>query len=514
MKRILLFLVIFTLPIFSIRAQFSQLGSTLVKKDGEFKIFYNNREFNISEHELIIKTKPEFIGELNLEVIRKDKLGFTLVKVPSDRIIDEFAKELWKTGIFEVVEFNSFFEYTSVLPNDSWIGEQWNLAALNVYDAWDFTMGDPSIVVAVLDMGVYWDQTDLGMGVDGYQNIFLNPGEDPWTDENNPISGNGVDDDNNGKEDDWKGWNFCYNSNETRPYNYLEHGTFIAGIISAKTNNSNEIAGIAGGNSGPGVKILPVSIGDDTIYSAIISEAIYYSIEMGAKIIQLSIAGLPSTQLNAAIEYAYDHNVIVICSSGNSNEPIVSYPASFWAVLSVGATTNSNERWIDLLTEKGSDYGNNLDIVAPGENLCSLGQSIPKYNTGTSFAAPEVSAIAALCLSLNNSLEVPELTDIIISTAQKIEGYDFTILPGNVYSWNEQVGYGLIDADSALQVAACYTSIENTTYSSQVSLTGCSSIEMVDVKVKNGGKLTIGPTTSLVILGPFQVELGAELDVQ
>jgi hypothetical protein len=84
------------------------------------------------------------------------------------------------------------------------LSSQWHLAVINAFDAWDVTTGSPGVIVGILDSGTEWTHSDLGIGSDTYQNIYLNPGEDVWTNPNDPTTGNGIDDDNNGLIDDWK----------------------------------------------------------------------------------------------------------------------------------------------------------------------------------------------------------------------------------------------------------------------------------------------------------------------
>jgi hypothetical protein len=125
------------------------------------------------------------------------------------------------------------------IPNDTYRSSQWHLSPINAYQAWDVTTGQSNIIVSIIDSGTDWSHSDLGTGSDNYQNIYLNPGEDVWSNPNNPSTGNGIDDDNNGLIDDWKGWNYSNNSNDVRTSYF--HGTFVAGIVGAKTDNNHGI---------------------------------------------------------------------------------------------------------------------------------------------------------------------------------------------------------------------------------------------------------------------------------
>ena len=286
----------------------------------------------------------------------------------------------------------------------------------------------------------------IGLGNDNYQNILLNSGEDIWNDPNDPSTGNGIDDDNNGLIDDWKGWNYANNSNDVRTPN--AHGTLVAGIVSAKSNNSIGISGLAGGNNADGVNILPYCIGVNAPIGALIDDAIIDAVDNGARVIQMSLNVPPSSAIDISIQYAIDNNVIVICASGNAGTA-VQYPASNNNVISVGGTDQND------LRANFSNFGNNLDIVAPGVGIRST-NLMNTYATqdGTSFAAPQVSAVAALILSVNPNLTAQQVRNIIESTAQKVGGYAYTNTSGRPNgTWDDEMGYGLVDAFAAVQAA-------------------------------------------------------------
>ena len=435
---------------------FSQLIQSevkLTKEDGKYKIGYNGKQFYANEFILTVKPKRSSgpIFRSNLEIIRENKLGFIDVKVPGNKDIGEYAEELKKTKLFDVVEFNAYGEYNSFSPNDSLRSHQWHLSKINTYNAWDITTGGSCVVIGILDSGIDWEHEDIGTGSDSYQNIYLNPGEDAWSDVNDPTTGNGIDDDGNGFIDDWKGWNYVDNSNDSRSSNY--HGTFVGGIVSAKTNNEIGIAGIAGGNNNTGVRLLPHCIGVTAPDGSILDDAIIDAVDVGVKVIQLSLEVAPSSAIDEAIQYAIENQVIVVCCSMNNGSSSVSYPASNSNVIAVGATTLNDAR------ASFSNYGTELDLVAPGVDIFSTSLD-DGYVTasGTSYAAPQVSSVAALLFSINSNLTVQEVRNIIESTAQKVGGYSYTTTSGHPNGkWNEQMGYGLLNAYAALQ--AVYPSV-------------------------------------------------------
>lgn len=326
-------------------------------------------------------------------------------------------------------------------------------------------MGSPDVIIAVLDSGTDWMHPDIGMGENTYQNIFLNSGEDIWQNINNPLSGNGVDDDENGFIDDWKGWNFDGNNNDVRTIN--GHGTRVAGIVAAKSNNNIGIAGIAGGNNSQGARIMPICVGVNAPNGAILDDAIIYAVNNGARVIQLSLAVARTNAIDAAIAFAIENDVVIVCASGNNSSSLISYPANQLDVIAVGATAQNNTR------ANFSNYGATLDVVAPGVDILSttLGNG---YNSqdGTSFSAPQISGVAALILSINPCLTQSEVRNIIESTAQKVGGYSYTTTAGRPNGiWTNQMGYGLINANAAVQKARLFISGPTTVCSTGATFT-------------------------------------------
>lgn len=355
-----------------------------------------------------------------------------------------------------------------------------------------------------------WQHSEIGFGADVYQNLSLNSNEDMWSSPNNPSTGNKIDDDNNGLIDDWKGWNYAYNNNDTRTTNW--HGTFVSGIIGAKRNNSLGIAGIATNNNATGgVKILPYCVGVNAPISSVIDDAIIEAVDNGVKVIQLSLSVPFSSAIEQAINYAVQHNVLVVCAAGNNSSSTISYPASNNKVIAVGAVDNNNKR------AGFSNYGNLLDIVAPGVNIYSTinGNNYSTAN-GTSFAAPQVSAVAAILFGINPNLTEAQVRNIIESTAQKVGGYNYQTTTGRPNgTWNNEMGYGLLDAFNAIfQLLPCpITNISNQTVNNNQTITGCV-INTQNVTVQNNAKLTLDATLQTVITGPFVIQQGARLEVK
>ena len=259
---------------------------------------------------------------------------------------------------------------------------------------------------------------------------------------------------------------------------YGEHGTECAGIIGASADNGIGVAGVA-----PGCPIMSIShnlfVSPDNAQK--FANAIHQAWTNGASVINNSWCSnnLPTSQINDAIEDAVTYGrdgkgCVVVFASGNNNYSSVEYPASNPNVISVGAVdrcgirsgrvdsgSGSCEFWGGFTTAVGSSYGNGLCVVAPGTHIptADLYNSIlhtyySEYNNGTSFACPHVSGIAALMLSVNPDLTYTEVRDIIEQTTQKVGGYSYntdTIHTNG--TWNNEVGYGLVNAHKAVTVA-------------------------------------------------------------
>ncbi len=337
-------------------------------------------------------------------------------------------------------------------PNDPDFPLQWNVAAMNVPAAWDADQaepshgGDPNIVVAVLDTGVaYEDWQSFKQLPDFNQTSF-------WT---NPheIAGDGVDNDQNGFVDDIHGWNFVAATGHANDDN--GHGSHIAGIIAASTDNAAATAGIAGRTTIMPLKVLD-SNGDGT--TATIAAAIQYAAAHGANVINLSLGGdNDDPLLHEAITNAVAQGVVVVGASGNSGAGTVSYPARYPEVVSVGATQYDGTR------AAYANYGADLELVAPGGNLTvdqnDDGQpdGIPSqtctdhtcaafetyYYVGTSQAAAHVSATVALLEACGAPSGTIRSTLNATATDLGPAGRD------------DEFGYGLVNAAAALNAAGC-----------------------------------------------------------
>ena len=305
----------------------------------------------------------------------------------------------------EYAELNPIIS-ACVTPNDRSYADQWALTKVHAAEAWDTCRGSSDIIVAVIDTGVDYDHPDL------QGNLWTNEAERdglPW-----------VDDDDNGYVDDIRGYNFVAYNND--PKDDHGHGTAMAGIIAAVGNNETDIAGVCWV-----VRIMPVKVlgaaGDGTAADAV--PAIYYAVANGADIISGSWGGAEtSNALRDAIAYAHEEGVVVVAAAGNNGSGNAYYPAAYPDVISVAATDSDDRRWFL------SNYGDWVDIAAPGREIVSLHAMLPGQATrtavlsrmsGTSLAAPHVSGACALLLAADPFLRCDELPRILTATADPIE---------------------------------------------------------------------------------------------
>ena len=327
------------------------------------------------------------------------------------------------------------------VPNDSLIMDQWALNKIQAFDAWNISQGSDSLILGIIDTGIDYKHPDLK------NKIFYNPGETGLDKNGKDKRFNGIDDDNNGFIDDYMGWDFTnrvgypfdsasgdYLHWDNDPNDEEGHGTAIAGIAAAETNNVSGIAGVA-----PKIKILNIRAFDPSGYGDEddVASAILYAVKMGAKVINMSFGDVSfSYVLKDVIKYAYSKNVVLVASSGNSGDDSPHYPSGYSEVISVGNSTEED------YVASSSSYGSTLDMVAPGSSILTTDKS-GGYSivSGTSAAAPFVSASAGLILSLGNYTN-EEVKQILKSTSDDIEE------PG----WDIRSGAGRLNLYRALKV--------------------------------------------------------------
>ena len=333
------------------------------------------------------------------------KLGFVVIRtnVNDTNIVKKILDK--KKVPYTYVE-HAHYVYTTYIPNDPLFKNQWGPKDINLTKAWDITLGNDTIIVAVVDTGIDYTHPDIAAH-------YLPLGYDIVNNDPDPLDDNG-------------------------------HGTHCAGIIAAVINNSIGIAGTAN------VKLIAEKVlaanGTGTDYD--VALGIQYAVDNGSKVISMSLGGpLPSITLQNAVQYAWSKGAVLVAASGNDGLATIDYPAAYPEVIAVGAINESNQlAWF-------SNYGKEQELVAPGVNILSTMPTYPVYlNTtygvpldyanlsGTSMATPFVAGVAALTWATHPTATNAQIRYILNHTAIDLGA------PG----WDIYYGYGKVDAYKAI----------------------------------------------------------------
>ena len=301
-------------------------------------------------------------------------------------------------GEVEYAELNYLY-YVFGVPNDPFISSQYALYSqssngISAIGGWDIERGKNSVTIAIVDTGVDYNHEDLrGKVIQGYD--FANEDYDPM--------------DDNG------------------------HGTHVAGIAAATTNNGIGVAGVCQGCSILAIKVISA---DGSGANSWIANGIANAVSRGANVINLSLGGLDnSNTIRLAIQQATRQNALVTAASGNDGSSLPLYPAALAEVMAVGATNKYGDK------ASFSNYGSHIAVVAPGEGIYSslAGNRYDAWN-GTSMASPHVAGLAGLIWSRNPSLSNQQVRQIITATARDL----------GVNGRDTYFGYGEINAQAAL----------------------------------------------------------------
>ncbi len=341
-------------------------------------------------------------------------LNAVLAEVPSDNA--KFRRGLERSGKIRYMEPNyKLYAAESIVPNDRYYDKQWGLDMIDLNYGWNQETGDRSIRIAVIDTGVDADHPDLS-----------------------------------GRIDIENAYNFTIDEMKD---NY-GHGTHVAGIIAALTDNNQGVAGVSWAG-----EILPVkALEDDGGGSNFsVADAILYAAGLHKEIdnpepvdiINLSLGGGGYSQLlEDAVNQAAEKGIVLVAAAGNNSYGI-NYPAAYENVIAVGAVNSSGSR------ASYSNTGSQLDFMAPGgDSSNGILSTFPvdlgdlyKYMQGTSMAAPHVAGMTALLLSLEPSFDKNS-----ISTTELVrERLQQTAVHPGISEFSSEYGYGLVNANFALR---------------------------------------------------------------
>ncbi len=360
--------------------------------------------------EVLVKFKPS-VGEMAAEKTLASQDLQVVDAIPSIGVLTVLVEEGQEEATVASLraredvlyaEPNYVVHALETIPDDPDYSAQWGLTKIRAPRAWDIVTGTNSTIIAIVDSGIDLGHPDLscaGKLTAGYD--FVNGDDDP--------------------DDD------------------LGHGTHVAGIAGACTDNNLGIAGMSWG-----VRLMPVKVLDASgsgSYSDL-AEGIIWAVDHGAQIINLSLGGIHDSQtMFDGVQYAHDRGVLVAAAAGNCAtgsgtgcngyiNPIM-YPGAYASTLAVAATDYSDNH------AHFSEYHPYVDVDAPGVGIYStyLGGGYV-YKSGTSMSTPFVSGLAGLIRSVDPTLTHDEIQGIIESTAEDLGA------PGK----DDKFGYGRIDA--------------------------------------------------------------------
>lgn len=352
------------------------------------------------------------------------------------------------------------------IPNDPLWNSQWDKRLMQLPRAWEFSTGSREIICVAVDGGTYWPHVDF------FANLWVNPGEDidgdqvPYVAPDYPGDYddlNGVDDDQNGKTDDFIGWDFirnisgcaagedCDSQEDNDPTSVGDHGTHVLGIMGARGNNG---IGVTGANWN--VRIMAsragytrASDGQGYIVQSASIPCMLWANAHGARIINMSYGSSSGSSQEANAILACWNNGAVLCgAAGNDGVPNPHYPANHPHVIAVGSV-NSNDALSDF-----TNRGTWVDCYAPGNTVMST--VIPGYTDypGTSMASPNAAGVIALLWSIFPDMTNQQIEDLALDNCADIRAAN----PGVNPAW---LGAGRIDAALPLASRFPYLSIES-----------------------------------------------------
>ncbi len=332
----------------------------------------------------------------NWGISQKDEIKQIKVKILNvpEEAEEELVSSLTKHPKVEFAELDKMLPMEAI-PNDPYYASEWHLPKIGLPSAWDISSGSTSTVVAILDSGVDPYHSDLAPKLIA-------------------------------------GYNFYSNNTDTS--DVYGHGTKVAGVAAALSNNALGVASPAWIN-----KIMPIRVSDASGYAyySTISSGITWAVDNGAKVLNVSFAGVAgSYSITNAANYAKSKGAIVIAAAGNCG-CFDSTPENS-SMISVSATD-----WNDAFAYWSSS-GNHVDVSAPGTAIYTTawggGYDAP---SGTSFSSPLTAGVVALMFSVNPALTPGNAELILESTAEDLgaSGYDVNF------------GWGRINAEAAVRLA-------------------------------------------------------------
>ncbi|MGD2062226.1 MAG: S8 family serine peptidase [Nitrospirota bacterium] len=326
-------------------------------------------------------------------ISHNQRIGLHIVAVPPEAEW-AIAKALSKSPLIDFAEPDMLVEPSEILPDDPKFPNEWHLPKIQAPTAWETSTGG-GITVAILDTGVDPDHPELvNRLVPGWNSASL-------SDDSTPVHG---------------------------------HGTWVAGVVAAETNNGVGVASIA-----YGAHLMPIRVtnsSDGYAYYSDIARAVTWAADQGAQVANISYDVTSSAAISSAAQYMRSKGGVVVVAAGNSggNPGYGDNPY----MISVSATTSGDAK------ASWSSYGDYVDVSAPGAKILSTSDG-GGYSTvsGTSFASPTTAGVVALIMGANGALAPSDVESILESTADDL---------GST-GWDPSFGFGRVNAAAAVQAA-------------------------------------------------------------
>jgi subtilisin family serine protease len=361
---------------------------------------------------LLVKFKPGVGHAKRQEVLalhgaretgRIEQIGVHIIELPAQANERAHARAMRGRKEVEFAE-PDYYAAPALTPNDPWYNDkytpQWHLPKIDAPAAWDTTTGSSSVVIAILDTGVYGAHEDLASKMVAGWNVY----------------------DNNGDTSDKTG-----------------HGTLVAGAAAAASDNGIGVASVAWG-----CKVMPIVVSDAFGFSSSskLASGLIWGVDEGALVFNISFQGVGTNTLTNAAEYVQSKGGVVIQGAGNSGDYDASPDNPF--IIKVSATDEND------LVCSWSVTGNPINLSAPGVNIITT-NSRGTYSSagGTSLSTPIVSGVAALVMSANPDLTGQQVQDILKQSADDL----------GPAGWDPSYGWGRVNAARAVQMAVAYANI-------------------------------------------------------
>lgn len=358
----------------------------------------------------------------------KDLSGIYKIKYTASIAIEDVINEFLR--LEEVVYAEPSYIYrTSYIPNDpdTLNSKNYYQKIIKAYEAWNVNKGDTNVVIGIIDTGGDLDHPDLAA------NVKYNYAD--------PIDG--IDNDNDGYIDNFKGWDFIgANVNSVTPDGDPsvkpggnDHGVHVGGDASAVADNGVGIAGVGFKSKLLFVKCTPDAF-DNGVYTGY--EGIAYAADMGAQIINCSWGGTGGGQLGQeVIDYAVSKGSLVVAAAGNNGSQLSHYPSAYNGVMAVASSTSADRK------SNFSNYGYWVDISAPGSGIYSTTYN-DSYDTydGTSMASPIAAGAAALVKA-----QFPNYTPLQVLEQLRVTADDINSLNN---AFRDKIGKGRLNVYRAL----------------------------------------------------------------